>query len=106
MNARRLFAAAVIAMLPLSLSAQTANTPGGQAATGSGLDQTTKNPQETTPGRTRTNPDMTNPKGTLSPKRPNSAVDQTGDPNLSRPAAKPRDVPAYPSGTPNPAVPQ
>jgi hypothetical protein len=98
--------AAAFVSVPLAVSAQTANTPGGQAATGSGLDQTTKNPQETTPGRTRTSPDMTNPKGKLPVKHSNGVLDQATDSNPLRPTSKLRDVPAYPNGTPNPAVPQ
>ena len=98
MNSRPFLAAALAAAilcLPPTVAAQTANTPGGQAATGSGLDQTTKNPQETTSGRTRTTTDMTNPKGTMSPKD-DDAKTKRGAANRT----KPGDVPTYPAPAP------
>jgi hypothetical protein len=95
-----LFAAASAAV-PLIVAAQTANTPGGEAATGSGLDQTKNAPQKTTPKTTQTAPDATNPSGTL-PSKDTKASRHA----LRRDAAKTEtgDVPTYPApardGTP------
>ena len=87
--------AAAVVCAPLTLAAQTANTPGGQAATGSGLDQTTKNPQENASGRARTTTDMTNPKGTM-PQKDDDAKGKRGAANRT----KPGDVPTYPAPAP------
>jgi hypothetical protein len=84
--------AATIAAFPLLVAAQTANQPGGQASTGTPLDQTNK-PENTTPKTTSTSPDANNPAGSL-PAKPKhhatkKATTQTGD------------VPTYPAPAPD-----
>ena len=115
---RTLVLAAAVAALPLAVSAQTANTPGGSAATGTPLDQTKGAPQKSTPATTQTTPDTTNPSGSLPSKGASSVgangtttTDTTDSTKASRRAArkaanttKPGDVPTYPApavdGTP------
>lgn len=112
---RTLIASAVLT-LPLAVAAQTANTPGGQAATGTPLDQTKSSPQKSTPATTSTTPDATNPSGSLSHGMSNSTsgsgssmsksktrnTDQMGKGTTT--AAPAGDVPTYPApakdGTP------
>lgn len=108
------FAALALVALPLYAGAQTANTPGGSASTGSSLDQTNGAAQKAAPATTSTATSMTNPKGSL-PKadestEPGSATTEasrnmksTSRKNLGK-TSKPGDVPSYPApakdGTP------
>ena len=63
----RLLATGAVVM-PVVGTAQTANTPGGSASTGSALDQTQGAPARALPRRTQTATDLTNPTGTLPAK--------------------------------------
>lgn len=58
-----LLAAALIVSAPLAAVAQTANTPGGSASTGTPLDQTRTDPGKIAPATTSTSPTTTNPAG-------------------------------------------
>jgi hypothetical protein len=99
MSLRHVFIAALVAA-PIAVSAQTANTPGGQAATGSGLDQTTTNSQRATPGKTSTNPDMTNPSGSL-PGKDTTADQKTTQRHRATNKKETGDVPTYPAPAPD-----
>jgi hypothetical protein len=105
MNIRHLLIAALVAT-PVAVSAQTANTPGGQAATGSGLEQSnTNNAQRATPGRTATSPDMTNPSGSLPARDSTTNATTTTPKTTTRHRATnktaPGDVPTYPAPAPD-----
>lgn len=116
-------AAAVLplATLPLAASAQTANTPGGSAATGTPLDQTKPMSQPGPTGNSATSPNATNPGGTLTrgaspavtgaPATTTGAMSDTttGKSKMNRSKGKanetaPGEVPTYPApakdGTP------
>ena len=115
---RTLLIAAAVAALPLAASAQTANTPGGQAATGTSLDQTKSSPPRATPKTTQPTPDATNPSGSLPARGTTPAADvnssttvttdTTASTKASRRAArkaanttKPGEVPTYPAPAPD-----
>jgi len=80
------------ATVSVSALAQTANTPGGQAATGSALDQTTTTPQRNVPKTTATSPDQTNPSG---------AVTKTRTHKTKTNPTEPGDAPTYPAPAPD-----
>jgi len=90
--------AATLVAVPLIVAAQTANTPGGQASTGTGLDQTKNAPQQTTPTTTKTTPDVTNPSGALPSKETIPAHTRAGRRALRRDGARtePDNVPTGP----------
>ena len=100
MNLIRPSLAIAIASLSLAAFAQTANTPGGQAATGTQLDQTTKSPQNA-PKTTATTPDATNPTGSTTPGH---TTGTTGTSPRTANHTAPGDAPTYPApakdGTP------
>ena len=81
---------------PLAVLAQTANTPGGQASTGSAIDKSAPN----VPATTATSPDMTNPSGSLPPKSGKTMKKPLGKSNTTQPG----DASTYPApakdGTP------
>lgn len=118
MNKMRTVLALTLVVAPLAVMAQTANSPGGSAATGTGLDQTKPSGQRSSgpTGDTATNPGMTNPggtlnKGTSSSTTGSSMSDTTpsGKSKMKGPKGKanetaPGEVPTYPApakdGTP------
>lgn len=109
MQSLRTLLAVGIAAASFTAVAQTANTPGGQAATGTPLDQTNSTPAKTTPKSTSTTPDATNPSGSVTHGTPSTST--TGAPMRTSPATgkattavPPGNVPTYPApardGTP------
>lgn len=106
-------AALPLATLPLAASAQTANTPGGSAATGTPLDQTKPMGQSAPTGNSATSPTATNPGGTLSrggaastPGTTTGSMSDTttGKSKMNRSKGKANetatgDVPTYPAPT-------
>ena len=97
-----------IAALPFVVQAQTANTPGGSASTGTPIEQTKTAPGKLAPGTTATSPSATNPEGSL-PSKGSSSSMKKSDSKMSGPgktAATPPagEVPTYPApakdGTP------
>ena len=121
------FVAIPLAVASFAASAQTANTPGGSAATGTALDQSKPTGTMAPTGNTATNPSTTNPGGTLnksapatggtmapsSTMAPSGSMAPAGTTNSSGTArtnsgkantTKPGDAPTYPApakdGTP------
>jgi hypothetical protein len=92
MNTVRTLVAIGIVTASFGAFAQTANTPGGQASTGSALDQTNKSSEKTLPKTTATSPDETNPSGALTKSHTHKAK--------TKPTA-PGDVPTYPAPAPD-----
>ena len=101
--------ALTLAALPLLAQAQTANTPGGQAATGTPIDQTRTTPGKNAPSTTATSPSANNPTGTLN--KGSDAMSTDGGDVKAKTNRKPAkstapagDVPTYPApakdGTP------
>ena len=100
--------------MPLIASAQTADTPGGQASTGTPIEQ--KPGKAASPGSTATTPSATNPSGSLSKGHsmtPNADTTMTNKSGMSKSGkattdksnkTEPGDVPTYPApardGTP------
>ncbi len=113
MNASRLIAALALTCAPLIVSAQTAGAPGGQASTGTPIEQKPGvGAAPTAPGSTATSPNATNPGGNLS-KTPSTTPNdmskstsmQKGKPTGDKSSSTaPGDAPTYPApardGTP------
>jgi|GEM_PF-4241572 len=99
-HAQRIVAIGLVA-LPLAAFAQTANTPGGSAATGTPLEQDKISPARTTPKTTATTPTTANPTGTL------NHMNEPGDPNASGKATTTRrqSRPEAPTPTTAPGTP-
>jgi hypothetical protein len=98
---RHIVATIAVASLPWIVQAQTANAPGGQASTGTPLDQTTS-PQTAAPKTTKTAPSTTNPTGSTSATDASSTA-KTPKTRRSMKANDnpPGDVPTYPAPAPN-----
>ena len=78
--------AALIASVPLLVHAQTANTPGGSASTGTPLDQTKTDPGKIAPPTTSSTPTTTNPSGTMS--KGSSTMSKEGMSKTNKPGDK------------------
>lgn len=98
MNRIRMSLGLLVAAVPLVVAAQTANTPGGSASTGTPIDQTKSAPGSTAAGSTQTTPDATNPSGSGAKKRKLHAPKLQSHASAKN-STKPGDAPTYPAPT-------